>query len=73
MKQASFDEIGAVLRSQQTFAVLSHVRPDGDALGSQLGLGLSLWAMAAGVLLLFAILAGAIIIAWLFTAAEYGP
>jgi phosphoesterase RecJ-like protein len=42
MKQASFDEIGAVLRSQQTFAILSHVRPDGDALGSQLGLGLSL-------------------------------
>ena len=42
MKQASFDEIGALLRSQQTFAVLSHVRPDGDALGSQLGLGLSL-------------------------------
>jgi hypothetical protein len=31
-----------------------------------------MWAMAAGVLLLFAILAGAIIIAWLFTIAEYG-
>jgi bifunctional oligoribonuclease and PAP phosphatase NrnA len=42
MKQSSFEEIGAVLRSQKTFAVLSHVRPDGDALGSQLGLGLSL-------------------------------
>jgi len=42
MKQSSFEEIGAILRSQQTFAVLSHVRPDGDALGSQLGLGLSL-------------------------------
>ena len=42
MKQSSFEEIGAVLRSQQTFAVLSHVRPDGDALVSQLGLGLSL-------------------------------
>ena len=42
MKQSSFEEIGAVLRAQQTFAVLSHVRPDGDALGSQLGLGLSL-------------------------------
>jgi phosphoesterase RecJ-like protein len=42
MKQSSFEEIGAVLRSEQTFAVLSHVRPDGDALGSQLGLGLSL-------------------------------
>ncbi|MEY2505684.1 MAG: bifunctional oligoribonuclease and phosphatase NrnA [Verrucomicrobiota bacterium] len=42
MTQASFEEIAAVLRSQQTFAVLSHVRPDGDALGSQLGLALSL-------------------------------
>ncbi|MEY2501768.1 MAG: bifunctional oligoribonuclease and phosphatase NrnA [Verrucomicrobiota bacterium] len=42
MTQATFEEIAAVLRSQQTFAVLSHVRPDGDALGSQLGLGLSL-------------------------------
>jgi phosphoesterase RecJ-like protein len=42
MKQSTFDEIGALLRSQQKFAVLSHVRPDGDALGSQLGLGLSL-------------------------------
>lgn len=42
MKQSSFEEIGAVLRSQETFAILSHVRPDGDALGSQLGLGLSL-------------------------------
>jgi phosphoesterase RecJ-like protein len=42
MKQSSFEEIGAVLRSEKSFAVLSHVRPDGDALGSQLGLGLSL-------------------------------
>jgi len=42
MKQSSFEEIGAVLRSNETFAVLSHVRPDGDALGSQLGLALSL-------------------------------
>jgi len=30
------------------------------------------WAMAAGVLLLFGIVAGAIIIAWWFTTAEYG-
>ncbi|HVF72640.1 MAG TPA: bifunctional oligoribonuclease/PAP phosphatase NrnA [Chthoniobacterales bacterium] len=42
MKQSSFEEIGALLRSQESFAILSHVRPDGDALGSQLGLGLSL-------------------------------
>jgi len=31
-----------VLREQQRFAILSHVRPDGDALGSQLALALSL-------------------------------
>ena len=35
-------EIGRALREHQRFAVLSHVRPDGDALGSQLALGLSL-------------------------------
>jgi phosphoesterase RecJ-like protein len=38
----SFAEIGAALREHQRFAELSHVRPDGDALGSQLALGLSL-------------------------------
>lgn len=38
----SFAEIAAALRAQQRIAVLSHVRPDGDALGSQLALGLSL-------------------------------
>lgn len=42
MTQSTLAEIGAVLRAQQRFAVLSHVRPDGDALGSQLGLALSL-------------------------------
>jgi len=39
---AKFEQIGQALRENQRFAVLSHVRPDGDALGSQLGLGLSL-------------------------------
>jgi len=42
MTQTSLSEIGAVLRAHQRFAILSHVRPDGDALGSQLGLALSL-------------------------------
>jgi bifunctional oligoribonuclease and PAP phosphatase NrnA len=37
-----FEEIGYALREHQRFAILSHVRPDGDALGSQLALGLSL-------------------------------
>jgi bifunctional oligoribonuclease and PAP phosphatase NrnA len=39
---AKFEEIGRALREHQRFAVLSHVRPDGDALGSALALGLSL-------------------------------
>jgi phosphoesterase RecJ-like protein len=42
MTQSSFAEIGGVLRTYQRFAILSHVRPDGDALGSQLALALSL-------------------------------
>jgi bifunctional oligoribonuclease and PAP phosphatase NrnA len=39
---AKFEQIGRALREHQSFAVLGHVRPDGDALGSQLALGLSL-------------------------------
>ncbi|CAN5550039.1 bifunctional oligoribonuclease/PAP phosphatase NrnA [soil metagenome] len=43
MKQNStFAEIAAILRAQQRIVVLSHVRPDGDAFGSQLALALSL-------------------------------
>jgi bifunctional oligoribonuclease and PAP phosphatase NrnA len=38
----NFPEIARAFREHQTFAVLSHVRPDGDALGSQLALALSL-------------------------------
>jgi phosphoesterase RecJ-like protein len=39
---ATFSEIAAALRMHQRIAVLSHVRPDGDAFGSQLALGLAL-------------------------------
>ena len=42
MSNTTFEEIGRVLREHQEFVVLSHLRPDGDALGSQLALGLSL-------------------------------
>ena len=42
MSAAKFERIGQALREGGRFAVLSHVRPDGDALGSQLALGLSL-------------------------------
>jgi phosphoesterase RecJ-like protein len=40
--RSTFAEIGRALRQHHTIAVLSHVRPDGDALGSQLALALSL-------------------------------
>lgn len=42
MSNSTFEQIGQVLRDNQRFAILSHVRPDGDALGSQLALALSL-------------------------------
>ncbi len=45
MSNSPFAEIGRALREHQRFAVLSHVRPDGDALGSQIALALSLQAM----------------------------
>lgn len=46
---AIYQEIGEVLRSHQSFVLLSHVRPDGDAIGSQLALGFSLLAMGKDV------------------------
>jgi len=39
---ATFQEIGDALRGAHSICVLSHVRPDGDAYGSQLALALSL-------------------------------
>jgi bifunctional oligoribonuclease and PAP phosphatase NrnA len=38
----SVDAIGSLLRNSQDILLLSHIRPDGDAIGSVLGLGLSL-------------------------------
>jgi phosphoesterase RecJ-like protein len=48
----SFSEITAALRDHQSFAVLSHVRPDGDAIGSQLAMGFMLEAMGKKVVYL---------------------
>jgi phosphoesterase RecJ-like protein len=39
---ATFEEIARAICQHQRIAVLSHVRPDGDALGSQIALALSL-------------------------------
>ncbi len=50
MTNSKFEEIGRALREHQRFAVLGHVRPDGDALGSQLALALSLKELGKNVL-----------------------
>ncbi|MBA3962409.1 MAG: bifunctional oligoribonuclease/PAP phosphatase NrnA [Chthoniobacterales bacterium] len=42
LTNSTFAEIAAVLRAHESFVVLSHVRPDGDALGSQIAMGLAL-------------------------------
>ena len=49
---ATFEQISEVLRSHQSFVLLSHVRPDGDAIGSQLALGFALLAMGKSVRLI---------------------
>lgn len=48
-RNASFEQIAAALRQHQKFAVISHVRPDGDALGSTLAMSLSLKEMGKDV------------------------
>ena len=47
--RSTFEEIGRAFREHQCFAILSHVRPDGDALGSQLALALSLKQLGKNV------------------------
>lgn len=49
MTQATLAQIGSALREHHRFAVLGHVRPDGDALGSQLALALSLQLLGKDV------------------------
>ncbi|MDQ6859640.1 MAG: bifunctional oligoribonuclease/PAP phosphatase NrnA [Verrucomicrobiota bacterium] len=51
MTNNTFAEIASALRENQRIAVLSHVRPDGDALGSQLALGISLRQLGKDVTL----------------------
>ena len=49
---ASLDQIGEVLRNHQSFVLISHVRPDGDAIGSQIAFGYSLMALGKSVRLI---------------------
>jgi len=46
---ASFADISQVINDHESFVVLSHVRPDGDAIGSQLALGSALEGMGKTV------------------------
>ena len=49
IENASIETLGGIFRDNQIFALMSHIRPDGDAIGSQLGLGLALEAMGKTV------------------------
>ena len=48
-EDARFAAVGRVFAEHASFVVMSHVRPDGDAIGSQLALGFSLMAMGKTV------------------------
>jgi phosphoesterase RecJ-like protein len=48
-ENVSIEALGEIFRQHQTFALMSHMRPDGDAIGSQLGLGLALEAIGKTV------------------------
>ncbi len=51
MINTTFAEIAGALRAAKRIVILSHLRPDGDALGSQLALGLSLRELGQDVTL----------------------
>ena len=48
----SIAAIAEVIRTHQSFVLVSHVRPDGDAIGSQIALGFSLMEMGKKVWLI---------------------
>ena len=48
-ENSSLEQIGEALKGHQSFILLSHVRPDADAIGSQIALGESLRAMGKTV------------------------
>lgn len=51
-ENATFAQIGEVFQNHQSFVLISHVRPDGDAIGSQLALGFALTAAGKTVRLI---------------------
>lgn len=51
-ESSTFQEIGVWLDQYESFVLLSHVRPDGDAIGSQIALGFALEAAGKKVRLI---------------------
>lgn len=51
-ENATFQQIGEILNRHQSFVILSHQRPDGDAIGSQIALGFALEAAGKRVRLI---------------------
>jgi len=49
---ASYQEIGEIFARYDSFVIMSHVRPDGDAIGSQIALGMALEAVGKKVRLI---------------------
>jgi bifunctional oligoribonuclease and PAP phosphatase NrnA len=49
LENTTFAALGEVFRNHHSFVLISHVRPDGDAIGSQLALGFPLLAMGKTV------------------------
>lgn len=51
-ENATFEQIGEIFSRHESFVILSHVRPDGDAIGSQIALGFALQAAGKRVRLI---------------------
>lgn len=49
IENVSIEKIGEIFAKHESFALMSHVRPDGDAIGSQLALGAALEALGKKV------------------------
>lgn len=54
MDEALLTSVNQQIRAAQRVLILSHIRPDGDAIGSLIGLGLSLQAMGTDVQMVLA-------------------
>ena len=52
LQNCSFEDIGNKIRNSSRVLILSHVRPDGDAIGSQIALGSSLEEIGKEVILM---------------------